>query len=795
MKKIASILLSLFMVLTLLPTTALADTGGTTDSHSSHTVCCKETGCTDPNHSSHAVLEWTSTSTLPTVSGTYYLAEDVTIPSGMPWVIGSHSENTRVDITLCLNGHTITAENKVKTEYILIENGSLTITDCKNEGTITGADGGNKKVIVVASWGGCTLNLYGGTITGINAGNSSGGGVHNEGTFNMYGGKITGNKAANGGGVDNYYNRISNSYVGKAVFNFYGGKISGNTVTDTFMTNSHDIYNQANSTMNANGGTVAGTVVNVGTIGQSAGVTTSTTFNGSVYNKKISGSGEGTGTITGGTFNGAVTNNGNITGGTFGSTVTNSGKYAKIEGGTFNGSVDNKRTNDVDAKITGGTFNGAVTNSGTISGGTFGSSGSVTNEMDGNITGGMFNGTVTSDPDKISDATVNGTMVNRYRILSWNSVGNNTVGCALDSGTNTLTLTNVHIDKLEVPRTVDITIKISGNVTINTLMYPREDSSTIDPRTVTRASSSAGSITIIGNTGRTTDTLYSGDRITSDGDLTIRDLTANLAVLSSKGSLSLENSKVTVGDGNSSGSQIGANSITMTDPSILTLNGAVIGAVGESETSNGLTGLKNFIPDGYKISAMLSARAEGTDLYTITETNGTAPVTDITLQRHYNVTFNPNGGAWNGSTEAVAKRIPINTALATYNGITAPTKGTDTFNGWFTAATGGNQVTTITADTTLYAQWTDNTLTPTDPDERPTGDDDQTSTDGSGDSQTGGDQTGGDQTGGNNRHHYVKKTDSTDANSAKTFDAGVAVYGVLAVSAVLGMGYVGKKRF
>ena len=87
-------------------------------------------------------------------------------------------------------------------------------------------------------------------------------------------------------------------------------------------------------------------------------------------------------TITGGTFEKKVTNNagGTISGGIFQRTgsVTNEGANATIENGTFNGKV----TNNAGGIISGGTFQDtcSVTNSGTIKKGTFKDVCSVTNE-------------------------------------------------------------------------------------------------------------------------------------------------------------------------------------------------------------------------------------------------------------------------------------------------------------------------------------------------------------------------------------------------------------------------------
>lgn len=44
------------------------------------------------------------------------------------------------------------------------------------------------------------------------------------------------------------------------------------------------------------------------------------------------------------------------------------------------------------------------------------------------------------------------------------------------------------------------------------------------------------------------------------------------------------------------------------------------------------------------------------------------------------------------------------------------------------------------------------------------------------------------------RPHYTP-TPTEKIEAPKTFDAGIAVYGVMAVSSLLGMGYMGKKKF
>ena len=139
--------------------------------------------------------------------GTYYLGTDLKL-NGTPILIGG-------DVKLCLNGHTIDQAYRSGAISSLIrvvgKNAHLTLTDCVGTGKLTGGKYGGVDV-----FGGCTLDMFGGTITGneINGGVSIG----QIGTFNMYDGKITGNRAGYGGGVLN-----------GGTFNMYGGEISGNT--------------------------------------------------------------------------------------------------------------------------------------------------------------------------------------------------------------------------------------------------------------------------------------------------------------------------------------------------------------------------------------------------------------------------------------------------------------------------------------------------------------------------------------------------------------------------------------
>lgn len=169
----------------------------------------------DGEHDHDKMKPWKETTSLPNTAGSYYLTQNVTLKK--KWEV-------LADITLCLNGKSITlnAEGDV---INMSANGTIfTLYDCQKSGTITHGKDSNDTTyngcgVVV---GGGTFNMYGGNITGnVGTGSGNGGGVYMEyGIFNMYDGKITNNSCGlSGGGV----------YVEYGTFNMSGGEISSNT--------------------------------------------------------------------------------------------------------------------------------------------------------------------------------------------------------------------------------------------------------------------------------------------------------------------------------------------------------------------------------------------------------------------------------------------------------------------------------------------------------------------------------------------------------------------------------------
>ena len=121
------------------------------------------------------------------------------------------------------------------------------------------------------------------------------------------------------------------------------------TLIDSGTGSTLNIPIENNGTLNANGGTVTGEVINKGTITTTGEKVTQ--FSGGVTN-------ESDGKIENGTFSGEVTNNGAIENGTFSGKVKNNGT---IGNGNFTGAVTNEQT----GVISGGKFDESkLTNNG-----------------------------------------------------------------------------------------------------------------------------------------------------------------------------------------------------------------------------------------------------------------------------------------------------------------------------------------------------------------------------------------------------------------------------------------------
>ena len=150
-------------------------------------------------------------------SGKYYLSSNITLDA-LIYIDAAE------DVTICLNGHSITVNadgSAIAIAGNVIKPGKLTLCDCKGSGTIThGTDSGKKYTGcgVQVNYGG-TFTMYGGSITG-NEAESLGAGVEVDsgGSFAMYGGKVTGNTVSGDGGV------------GAGIYTSSGATIGGSAV-------------------------------------------------------------------------------------------------------------------------------------------------------------------------------------------------------------------------------------------------------------------------------------------------------------------------------------------------------------------------------------------------------------------------------------------------------------------------------------------------------------------------------------------------------------------------------------
>ena len=212
MKRIFKRVSAAVMALAVAATAVVFDVPGkiiaaATADHTNHAVC-GDTSCTEHT----TISDWTGISDFNSVSsGNYYLTADVALTDQV-------TINAKTDITLCLNGHTITAASNNR--ILNVTGGSITLCDCKGTGKLTGGNSEDYGGGVNVSNG--TFTMYGGTISDNTSTRGGGGGVYvSNGTFTMYGGTISGNTSRTvGGGV---------YAIGSSSFTMYGGTISGNT--------------------------------------------------------------------------------------------------------------------------------------------------------------------------------------------------------------------------------------------------------------------------------------------------------------------------------------------------------------------------------------------------------------------------------------------------------------------------------------------------------------------------------------------------------------------------------------
>lgn len=279
----------------------------------SHLIC-KGTTCTDPAHASHNDVTFEKAITMNDngvlcIGGTeaqkydgqnydyilqegiYYLDGDLILHGGIQ-VSGN--------VTLCLNGHTISNNYSHVIQTPWNKDVTFTLCDCKGGGKIAHAENSSStgmgvnlnntsgKQQIFVMYNGCitqnkgsgvylyqntSFTMYGGSITGntLTGAPTFGGGVyvHSGATFTMYGGDITKNKADYGGGVSTsgdtanftmYGGSITENHANKSGggiystsnnISIYGGGVTNNSVTKTG--NAGGIYVSSSGTLTVGG--------------------------------------------------------------------------------------------------------------------------------------------------------------------------------------------------------------------------------------------------------------------------------------------------------------------------------------------------------------------------------------------------------------------------------------------------------------------------------------------------------------------------------------------------------------
>ena len=126
-----------------------------------------------------------------------------------------------------------------------------------------------------------------------------------------------------------------------------------------------------------------------------------------------------------------------------------------------------------------------------------------------------------------------------------------------------------------------------------------------------------------------------------------------------------------------------------------TMNGSGTGTIGSTTKTKSLTGLSAGTTYYVRITAYDVAG---------NPTQKTATFTTVAI---YTLTFNANGG----TVSEASRRV---TYGAVYGTLPTPSRSGYTFNGWFTAASGGSQVSSGTkmgaSNVTIYAQWKANNM-------------------------------------------------------------------------------------
>lgn len=188
--------------------------------HADHPIC----GATCTDEYSHSIVtEWkpigSETELKAATEGYYYLTQDIETTG--TW-------ETKNNVVLCLNGHSIAANGDFGVIEIKGANRQFTLCDCNSSASTHYFSESVENNFT--RWVPCEENtencisVTGGVITHSAGTSDLGVEVDNNATFTMYGGTICGHKQPH-----SYYG--AGVYVHDSTFNMYGGAISGNAAS------------------------------------------------------------------------------------------------------------------------------------------------------------------------------------------------------------------------------------------------------------------------------------------------------------------------------------------------------------------------------------------------------------------------------------------------------------------------------------------------------------------------------------------------------------------------------------
>ena len=210
-KRGSSLFLALALCLTLLPAAAFANGEPETSTLHTHYLCGNAEACshvgghneTDKTTFATAIRQddngkvWAGgePEELPyqcaLSKGSYYLATDLVLEAPSNTQIGCIQ--IMGNVTLCLNGHTITVKANREafkiTKSVDTPSPTLTLTDCQGGGKITHDSSFLGNGVNLSE--NCNFIMYGGSITSNTTWRSGGVWVQDNSTFTMYGGSIT----------------------------------------------------------------------------------------------------------------------------------------------------------------------------------------------------------------------------------------------------------------------------------------------------------------------------------------------------------------------------------------------------------------------------------------------------------------------------------------------------------------------------------------------------------------------------------------------------------------------------